>query len=137
MSNIKSIREFSNLYTTYDLTEPILLEEAGKSVAAVISIEEYERYQVFRNEHHNVSATEARRSANQALFGDLVGCALSVDEPLWVPEPTPHWRIPYRSFTGEIVAIISVDAKTGQADLGAETREKILQKVQSLAASIP
>lgn len=77
-----------------------------------------------------ISSTEARRAANRALFQDLVGCALSVGDPLWVPEPTAHWRVPYRLFTGEIAALIHVDAETGQVVLDPETRRSILKKVK-------
>jgi len=41
-------------------------------------------------EHQGLSAAEARRAADRAVFGDLVGCALSSGEPLWVSTPEPH-----------------------------------------------
>ena len=128
----KSMREISIPYTTIttDLAEPILLQEAGTAIAAVMSMEDYAHYQALRTQEERISATAARRAANRALFQDLVGCALSVGEPLWVPEPTPHWRVPYRLFTGEIVALIQVDAESGQVALDAETRNGILQKVK-------
>ncbi len=132
MTELNSIREISIPYTaiTTDLAEPILLQEAGTAIAAVISIEDYAHYQTLRAQDQRISATEARRAANRALFQDLVGCALSVGDPLWVPEPTPHWRVPYRLFTGEIAALIHVDAESGQVVLDPETRKSILEKVK-------
>lgn len=130
------LREITIPYTTItaDLAEPIVLEEAGAPIAAVISIEAYEQYQAMRRQEPRISATEARRAANRALFQDLVGCALSVGEPVWVPEPTPHWRVPYRLFNGEIAALIHVSAETGRVTLDSATRQAVIEKAK---ASVP
>lgn len=129
----QAIKEVSIPYTTIktNLTEPVILQEEGKPIAAVISVKDFEDYQAFRNQPRRLSAAEARRIANRALFQELVGCALNVGDPIWAPTPIPVWRIPYRLFTGEIVAVIEVRADTGEVQLDAHTRAEILQKVRT------
>jgi hypothetical protein len=70
------------------------------------------------------------------VFGDLVGCALSSDEPVWSPEPQPHWRVPYRLLDGRLLAIIHVDAQTAAVALSDRERDALLDKLESVL-SIP
>jgi len=118
---------------TADLSQPVVLERAGQPVAVLMSIEEYEHYQTLLQDQY-ISASEARRVANQAVFGDLVGCALSSDEPIWSPSPKPHWRIPYRFFDGTLLKIVEVDALTRAVSLTNEERTALLAEVERLAA---
>lgn len=124
-------------YSTFvtDLSRPMILERDGQPVAALISIEEYEHYQTLLKEYHRTSAVEARRAADRAVFGDLVGCALSSGAPEWIPDPEPHWRVPYQSFDGTLVATVDVDAHTWAVSLTSEERAKILEQVERLTAS--
>ena len=71
--------------------------------------------------------------AGRAVFGDLVGCALSSGEPVWVPEPEPHWRVPYQSLDGALLAVVEVNARTGDSSLTAEERATLLEQVERLA----
>lgn len=104
-------------------------------MAVLMSIEEYERYQALLGQHHRISALEARRAADRAVFGDLVGCALSSGDPVWEPSPEPHWRVPYRSFDGTLLAVVEVDAHTQAVSLTDEERATLLQRVESLATT--
>ena len=118
-----------------DLGHPIILERDGQPVAALMSIEEYERYQALLKELPAVSALEARRAADRAVFGELVGCALSSGDPVWVPAPEPHWRVPYRSFDGTLLAAVNVDARTRAVSLTDEERAALLERVERLATT--
>ena len=118
-----------------DLGHPIILERDGQPVAALMSIEEYERYQALLKELPAVSALEARRAADRAVFDDLVGCALSSGDPVWVPAPEPHWRVPYRSFDGTLLAAVNVDARTRAVSLTDEERAALLERVERLATT--
>ena len=100
-----------------------------------MSIEEYKRYQALLRQYESVSALEARRTADRAVFGDLVGCALSSGDPEWGPSPEPHWRVPYRSFNGTLMAEVVVDARTQEVSLTDEERAALLQQVERLATA--
>lgn len=84
-----------------DLSHPIVLERDGQPVSVLMS---YERYQALSGEQQVVSALEARRVADRAVFGGLVGCALSSGDPAWFP-PEPHWHVPYRSLDGTVLTV--------------------------------
>ena len=118
-----------------DLGHPIILERDGQPVAALMSIEEYERYQALLKELPAVSAREARRAADRAVFGELVGCALSSGDPVWVPAPEPHWRVPYRGLDGTLLAAVNVDARTRAVSLTDEERAALLERVERLATT--
>lgn len=77
---------------------------------------------------------EARRVADHAVFGDLVGCALSSGDAVWVPTPEPHWRVPYRSFDGRLLAVVEVDAHTHTVSLTDEERAALLERIERLTA---
>ena len=83
-----------------------------------------------------ILASQARRAANRRVFGDLVGCALSCGEPVWMPNPNPHWRVPYRFFDGTLAQVVKVDGYTGSVSLTDEERESLLQKVVEPVALI-
>ena len=114
-----------------ELTQPLILEEQGEPLVVVLS---YEVYQRLSRQHPPLSSREAQGIANRAVFGDLVGCAISSDEPIWVPAPVPHWRVPYRHWNGKLLTIIEVDAETGDTNLTAEARQKLLDEVQTQTA---
>ncbi len=118
-----------------DLSQPAILERAGQPVAVLLSIEEYERYQTLLTEHGRMSALEARRAADRAVFGDLVGCALSSGDPIWVPDPEPRWRVPYRSFDGRLLAVVDVDAHTRTVLLTDKERKALLDQVERLTTT--
>ncbi len=101
----------------------------------MISIEEYERYQALLRERQKVSALEARRAADRAVFGDLVGCALSSGDPVWVTAPEPHWRVPYQSFNGTLLAVVNVDVRTQAVSLTDEERTALLEQVERLTTA--
>ena len=115
-----------------DLTQPLILEEHGEPLAVVLS---YEAYQRLSHNEHFISSREARRLANRAVFGDLVGCPLSVDELVWVPSPKPHWRVPYRHFDQTLLIIVEVDASTGQTNLTAEARARLMAEMRTRSAT--
>ena len=117
-----------------DLNRPIILERGGQPVAALIGIEEYECYQTLKK-HQGTSALEARRAADRAVFGDLVGCALSSGDPTWTPVPEPHWRVPYRGFDGMLLTTVEVDARTGAVSLTDEECAALLERVEQLATT--
>ncbi len=137
MDDPKQVKETKASYSapTTDLSHPVILERDGEPVAALLSIEEYERYQALLKEHQGTSALEARRVADHVVFGDLVGCALSSGDPVWVPAPEPHWRIPYRSFDGTLLAVVDVDARTQAVSLTDEERAELLERVERLATT--
>jgi len=137
MSKPKPAKEARAPYSTSvtDLSKPIILERDGQPVAVLMSIEEYKRYQALLRQHERISALEARRAADRAVFGDLVGCALSSGDPEWGPSPEPHWRIPYRSFNGTLMAEVVVDARTREVSLTDEERAALLQQVERLATA--
>ena len=131
------VKETGAPYSAFvtDLSCPMILERDGEPVAALISIEEYKHYQTLLREHQSTSALEARRAADRAVFGDLVGCALSSGEPEWVSDPEPHWRVPYRSFDGTLIATVEVDAHTWVVSLTSEERAEILEQVERLTVN--
>ena len=133
----KQAKEARASYATpvTDLSQPIILERNGQPVAVLMSIEEYERYQALMQQQESVSALDARRAADRAVFGDLVGCALSSGDPIWVPSPEPRWRVPYRSFDGTVLVTVEVDARTREVSLTDEERTALLQQIERLAAS--
>jgi PHD/YefM family antitoxin component YafN of YafNO toxin-antitoxin module len=137
MDDPKQIKEPGAAYSApvADLSRPIILQRDGRPVAAVISIEEYERYQAALREQREISASEARRVADRAVFGDLVGCALSSGDPTWVPVPEPHWRVPYRSFDGKLLAVVEVSARTQAVSLTDKERAALLEQVERLATA--
>ncbi len=134
MSLSTTLKEFSATYATAtaNLTQPLFLEQDGRPVAVVLSVQEFERYQTLLATRQFISSTEARRIAERALFGELVGCALSSGDPVWVPQPNPHWRIPYRLFDGRLITIVHVDAYTATAALTAVERNALLEKIEQL-----
>lgn len=82
-----------------------------------------------------ISAQEARQAADRAIWGDEAEAALSSDEPMLMPTPTPRWRIPYRQPNGTLLAIVEVEAHTGAVLLTEEKRGTILAQVEQLAAT--
>jgi len=86
-------------------------------------------------QHQWLSAAEARRAADRAVFGDLVGCALSSSDPLWLSTPEPRWRVPYRSFDGTVLISVDVDARTGAIALTDEERTALMDKIEGLATA--
>lgn len=137
MDQPKQVKETNVAYSTMvtDLSHPVILERDGQPMAVLMSIEEYERYRTLLNEHRQVSALEARRAADRVVFGDLVGCALSSGEPAWVPDPAPHWRVPYRNFDGVLLTEVEVDARTWAVSFTDEERAALLEKVERLVAA--
>jgi len=132
----KQVKENAVSYvaSVTDLSHPLVLERNGQPVAVLMSIEDYERYQALKKEHEQESALEARRAADRAVFGDLVGCALSSGESEWVSTPEPHWRVPYRSFDGKLLVSVDVDADTLAVSLTDEERKALLEKVEQSIA---
>ena len=137
MDKPKRLKEVQTTYAalTADLSQPIILERDGQPVAALISIEDYERYQALLKEREIFSARAARRAADRAVFGDLVGCALSSGDPIWIGDPEPRWRIPYRSFSGTLLAEIDVDARTLAVSLTDAQRTSLLERVEQLVTA--
>ncbi len=118
------------LTLTNNLDKPLVLEQNGEAKAVLISLEDYQRYQAVLARQEYISARQARRAANQAVFGDLVGCPLSCGEALWAPQLKAHWRIPYRLFNGTLMVIVEVDAYTGQASFSEQERTALLERVR-------
>lgn len=116
------------------IDQPVVLEQNGNPVAVLISVSEFERYQKLSSVQTPISASQAQRAANRRVFGDLVGCALSCGEPVWIPNPEPHWHIPYRLFDGTLAQVVEVDGFTGEVSLTNEGRDKLLSKVAAWAA---
>ena len=77
-----------------------------------------------------LQSQRARRAADRAVFGDLVGCALSSGEPEWVPTPGPHWRIPYTGFDGKLLITVDVEADTLAVSLTDKERSALLERVE-------
>jgi PHD/YefM family antitoxin component YafN of YafNO toxin-antitoxin module len=136
MSNVRELKETGIPYTlTTELDQPLILERDGEAVAVLLSMAEYQALMV-RQEY--LTAGEAHRAANKAVFRDLVGCALSSGEPIWSPQPHPHWRVPYHFINGPLkngplLKIVGVDAHTGEVSLTESEREALLQAVGKLA----
>ena len=133
MESRKIIKEVRPPYLVNQETpeEAVFLQDKGQTVAVMISIAEYERYQVLLHATATINASEARKLANRVIFGDLVGLALSVGDPVWVQAPQPAWRIAYRLFDGTLVRVVDVDAQTGQVLLSSQERDKMLMKVST------
>jgi PHD/YefM family antitoxin component YafN of YafNO toxin-antitoxin module len=133
----KQVKEPGAAYSApvTDLSHPIIIQRGGQPVAALISIEEYERYQAAMREQREISASEARRLADRVVFRDLVGCALSSGDPIWASTPKPHWRVPYRSFEGTLLTEVDVDARTRAVSLTSEERESLLTQIEQLTAA--
>jgi len=137
MDKPRKLEEVQAAYAalTTDLRQPIILERDGRPVAALISIEDYEHYQALLKEREILSAREARRAADRAVFGDLVGCALSSGDPIWIGDPEPRWRVPYRSFDGALLAEIDVHPTTLSVSLTETQRAALLEKVERWATA--
>ncbi len=133
MESRKIIKEIRPPYLVNQETpeEAVFLQDKGQTVAVMISVSEYERYQVLLHASATINASEARRLANRVVFGDLVGLALSVGDPIWVQAPKPAWRIPYRLFDGTLIQVIDVDTQTGQVLLSRQERDNMLTKVSA------
>ncbi|MEW5989280.1 MAG: type II toxin-antitoxin system Phd/YefM family antitoxin [Chloroflexota bacterium] len=129
MSEFNPVREAvaTDAALTADISHPIILERGGQPVAVLMSVEEYRAMIAGQKQ---LSAFEARQAADHAMFGDLVGCALSSGDPIWSPLPEPHWRVPYRSFGGDLLAIVKVNAHTAAVSLTDEQRTVLLNKVE-------
>ncbi|MCL4870610.1 MAG: type II toxin-antitoxin system prevent-host-death family antitoxin [Anaerolineae bacterium] len=125
MDRSKTVKEAIASYGATDLREPLILEQNGQPFAVLISYADYERFQ-----GQPSSAREARRIADRFVLRDLVGCALTSGEPIFVAAPHPHWRVPYRYLGGELLAIVHVDAFNGTVDMSEEVREALLEKVE-------
>ncbi len=123
--------EASQVLTT-NLNKPVILEQNGHPVAVLLSISEFQHYQQLLAKQPLLSAKEAQHSADRALFGDLVGCALTSGEPVWAAKPTPQWRIPYRLFDGTLVEVVTVDAVTAEVRLTEVARNRLLDRVEQL-----
>ncbi len=132
MDDPKQAKETRASYATsvVNLGTPTILERDGQPVAVLISIKEYERYQALLEQHQRISALQARRAADRAVFGELVGCALSSGDPTWSPAPEPRWRIPYRLFDGTLLATVEVDARTQAVLLTEQERTALLEQVE-------
>ncbi len=111
------------------IDQPVVLEQNGNPIAVLISVAEFERYQQLRSAQTPISASQAQRAANRRVFGDLVGCALSCGEPVWIPNSSLQWHIPYRLFDGTLVQVVEVDGVTGEVFLTDERRDELLRKV--------
>ena len=126
---------------TADLAQPVILEQDGEPAAVLISTAEYNRWQTLLQSWEQLTAVAARRSADKALFQDLVGCALNSGEPVFVPSPFPRWRVPYHFLPdGALATIIEVDARTGAVALTDAERSHILDQMEKhnyVSTSIP
>lgn len=47
---------------------------------------------------------------------------------LWISEPEPRWRVPYRLFDGTLLAEVEVDARTQAVLLTEEERTDLLSR---------
>ena len=132
MNDSKQAKETRTPYTTsaVNLDTPVILERDGQPVAVLMSIQEYERYQSLLEQHQKISALEARRAADRFVFGDLVGCALSSGDAMWISEPEPRWRVPYRLFDGTLLAEVEVNARTQAVLLTKDERTDLLEQVE-------
>ena len=132
MNDIRELKETGIPYQlATELDRPLILQRDGEDVAVLLSMAQY---QALQSKQELLTASEARRAANKAVFQDLVGCALSSGEPVWAPQPQPHWRIPYRFPNGPVLKIVSVDAHTGEVALTESERDMLLQEVGKLAS---
>lgn len=77
-----------------------------------------------------IASTVARRAANRVVFGDLAGLSLSVGIPKFIDQPSPVWRVPFKSFDGVILVEVDVDAKTGEVNFSTSEREALLDRVE-------
>jgi hypothetical protein len=102
-------------------------------MAVLMSIEEYEHYQSLLEQHQKASALEARRAADRVVFGNLVGCALSSGDAMWISGPEPRWRVPYRLFGGTLLAEVEVNARTQPVMLTEDERTDLLKRVERSA----
>jgi hypothetical protein len=75
-------------------------------------------------EKQQLTAEQVHQAADQVVFGDLVGCALSSGEPVWSLKPKAHWCV---------VTMIEVDAKTLAVSLSTKERVALLKKVAAWA----
>lgn len=112
--------------------EKLSTEELTEFVRRIAAIQTQQG--VTLPEKEQLSAFEARHVADQAVFGDLVDCALRSETPLLVSQPTPHWRVPYRFSDGKLLAIVAVDAYTGRVFLTNEKRTTLLEQAEHLTA---
>lgn len=131
MEEEHAVQESNIAYET-DLQRPVIVEDKGKPVAVLLSVEEYRQYQSLRQKQAYLTATAAQRAADRAVFRDLVGLALASEEPVWSPQPRPQWRVPYRLIDGPLLIFVTVDAQTGQVNLTDEEREQLLRRVARL-----
>lgn len=139
MSNFQILREIAAEYKIaldHRDRAPLILEHDGEALAVLMSMQDFERYQVLLHADNFISAGMARRAANRAVFGDLVGCPLSCGEPTWIPEPTPVWRVPYRLFDGTLMGVVEIDARTGEAHFTDQDRTQLLEKIQQRMAHL-
>lgn len=137
MNSSQTLREVAAAYKTASGPgdkAPLILEHDGEAVAVLMSLQEFERYQALLHTDNFVSATAARRAANRAVFGDLVGCPLSCDEPVWIADPTPSWRVPYRLFDSTLLCVVTVDARTGEALFTNADRAQLFEQIQQRMA---
>ena len=124
MNDITILKEATAQYLAKtDLDTPAILEQEGVPVAVLLSID---TYQELLQAKETISAREAKRLANRAIFQELVGCALSVEEPVFFPKPYAHWRVPYRTFDGELIKLVAVNAHTGEVQLTETERNELL-----------
>jgi PHD/YefM family antitoxin component YafN of YafNO toxin-antitoxin module len=76
-----------------DLSHPMILEHDGRPVAALISIEEYNRYQELQREYQRISARAAHRRSKPAPTGvrievrSILRAAGMLYEPGWEMPP--------------------------------------------------
>jgi hypothetical protein len=102
-------------------------ESADRDIAEVVA-------ESLAQKQRLLSAGEARRVADKVVFEDLVGLSLSSGEPIWVEQPHPCWRVPYRFWDGTLLKVIEVDAYTTAVSLPKKEREALLRQVEKLAS---
>ncbi|MCE7987112.1 MAG: type II toxin-antitoxin system Phd/YefM family antitoxin [Caldilinea sp. CFX5] len=137
MNSSQTLRKVAAEYKTvtgHSDKPPLILEHDGEAVAVLLSLQDFERYQALLHTDQFISATVARRAANRAIFGDLVGCPVSCDEPVWVPDPTPYWRVPYRLFDSTLLCVVTIDARTGEALFTNADRTALFEQIQQRMA---
>jgi hypothetical protein len=134
MDKPKLVKEVSPQYLALidDLSQPIILEQAGEPVAVLMSLTEYE---TMITADQPLSAVQARRTADKVVLQELVGSALYSGEPLFAPTPHPHWRVPYRYVDGTLLAIVTVDAQSGRVSFTNDERDALLAQVEQLATA--
>jgi PHD/YefM family antitoxin component YafN of YafNO toxin-antitoxin module len=134
MEKPKLVKEAGPQYRALidDLTQPIILAQDGEPVAVLMSLGEYE---TLITAGQMLTAVQARRAADKVVLQDLVGCALSSNEPLFAPLPRPHWRVPYRYVDRILLAIVPVDAQSGLVSFTAAERDALLTQVERPAAA--